>query len=255
MDEQKDTQRTDLSRFFEPLTVKTNPFGGNKSAERAYARTERLTAALHLLTNHIPSDEPLRASVRQNALSLVEQMLNIKNEMRAAESSRLARIRSQIRHLISLVRMLTVSGYVSIQNSNLIVEALDDLGSLLSSSQRSPLSEGVLLSRDDLVDTGPIAYTPQPRRFIKDIKDRVAESMSVTTPASSANTDPMSRMNSRKENIMQILRGGGELGIRDIAAHVPEYSEKTVQRELAELVSQGKVKKVGLKRWSRYIAA
>jgi hypothetical protein len=59
----------------------------------------------------------------------------------------------------------------------------------------------------------------------------------------------------RSQTILDILRTGGSLGIKDIAANLPEYGEKTIQRELVTLVSQGKVKKLGLKRWSRYSIA
>ena len=55
----------------------------------------------------------------------------------------------------------------------------------------------------------------------------------------------------RAERIIDILKAGGMLGIRDISANLPQYSEKMVQRELAELVETGKVRKIGAKRWSR----
>ena len=51
---------------------------------------------------------------------------------------------------------------------------------------------------------------------------------------------------------MAILRAGTDFNIRDIAANLPEYSEKTIQREIATLVERGLVRRTGLKRWSRY---
>ena len=56
----------------------------------------------------------------------------------------------------------------------------------------------------------------------------------------------------RRSTVLAILASGELLGIRDIAAHVPEFSEKTIQRELAQLVLLGRVKKTGFKRWSKY---
>jgi len=58
--------------------------------------------------------------------------------------------------------------------------------------------------------------------------------------------------NQRGERIIDILKSGGILGIRDISANLPQYSEKMIQRELADLVETGKVRKLGAKRWSRY---
>jgi DeoR/GlpR family transcriptional regulator of sugar metabolism len=57
---------------------------------------------------------------------------------------------------------------------------------------------------------------------------------------------------SRASRIMDILKDGGVLGIKDIAANLPEYSEKMIQRDLAFLVKQNQVRKSGAKRWSRY---
>ena len=51
---------------------------------------------------------------------------------------------------------------------------------------------------------------------------------------------------------MDILRLGGTLGIKDISANLPQYSEKMIQRELADLVLANKINKTGEKRWSRY---
>ena len=60
------------------------------------------------------------------------------------------------------------------------------------------------------------------------------------------------RLNGRTQAILEVLRTGGELGIRDVASQLPEFSEKMIQRELAALVEKGTVKKLGEKRWSRY---
>jgi len=252
MDSQKDIPTPDhLSRFFDDHAVKTNPFGENRSAERVYRRTERLCAALHLLTNHIPINEPLRESVRENALKLLQHILSIRDEMRAPESAKLSSLRSLIRHLISLVRMLTVSGFASLQNGSVVVEALDELGNFLSASQRSALSESISLTREDFIDVhSPIVRKTviRPIQTVKDagsVKDKVTSSESVIENASQSVT-------LRQESILEVLRSGGELGIRDIASNLPEYSEKMIQRELLELVARGRVKKSGLKRWSRY---
>jgi hypothetical protein len=51
---------------------------------------------------------------------------------------------------------------------------------------------------------------------------------------------------------MEILRVGGALGIKDIAANLPEYREKMIQRELLDLAAKGRIRKIGLKRWSKY---
>ena len=244
-----------IEGFFQHNIIRTNPFAANRSAERAYGRSERIVVALHLLTNHVAENEPLRNIIRAHSLELLETILSIRNEMRSPESPRLASLRSSIRFLISLVRMLVVSGSISAQNADIVIESLDDLGNLVASSQRSSLSESTSLLREDLDVPSLIGQQRIPLRDqIKVIKD-MSPIKDVDGKKDISRTSvihSLSDMNSRKQNILEVLRSGGELGIRDIASNVPQYSEKMVQRELMELVTLGKVKKVGLKRWSRY---
>jgi hypothetical protein len=138
-----------------------------------------------------------------------------------------------------------------------MIEALDDLGHFVLVSQRSILSESISFSKDDLMDV----RTPVARgaRILKDtsdilvVKDMQAEKDTNRTSDKAA--DSIGNLSVRVQSILEILKAGGSLGIKDIAANLPEYSEKMIQRELLDLVSKGAVKKLGLKRWSRYSIA
>lgn len=248
MDDKKDTQKdiqksNPLLRFFDKHVVHTNPFGTNQSADRAYRRAERLVAALYLVTNHIPPSESIRITVRASALLILENVLALRDEMRT-DSRNVVACRSSIRHLISLVRMLAVGGFLSIQNTNTMIGGLDEFGNFLSTSQDSPLSEAFSLSQEELLDI----HEGHPKDTMV-IKDKVSVK---DIHAVSDNVSNKRGLHVREESIIGVLRAGGEFGIRDIAANLPEYSEKMIQRHLVELIGAGKVKKTGLKRWSRY---
>lgn len=255
MDEIRDIQKTDsVSRFIDQYAVRTNPFGDNRSAERAYRRIERITAALFLLTNHVPDTESIRAKIRTTATDMLTDILALKDEMRAPQSAHIASLQTKIRYTISLIRALTVAGYVSPQNATTMVEALDELGHFIIVSQRSILSESVSFSKDDLMDV----RTPMPRtaRILKDTSDisviKDSENVKDAQETTVKRTDSVGSISVRVQSILEILKAGGSLGIKDIAANLPEYSEKMIQRELLDLVLKGTVKKEGLKRWSRY---
>jgi hypothetical protein len=161
-----------------------------------------------------------------------------------------------IRHLISLVRILSVSGFTSTQNTATMIEALDELGNFLTASQRSVLSENVTITRDELVDVHVVSSAqktfPRIRRDREiTLKDNSDSSDMHVSNKGVAKGDVSVRI----QSILDILSSGGSLGIKDIAANLPEYSEKMIQRELLELTSQGKIRKTGLKRWSRYAIA
>ena len=256
MDNTKDTQKTEgLTKFVDQQNVKTNPFGENRVGERAYRRAERVSAALVVLTNHVSDTEPLKLAIRQSAIRLLSNVLSLKDEMRASNSDKARDLKTSARKLISLIRLLAISGAVSFQNAETITEALDDLSSFLLASQRSSLSESVSFSREDLLDVRETLRPIDSRISERVTKDRKSSSETINqeqsaSPIKSVISSPS--VSVRAQAILEVLRSEGELGIRDIASNLPEYSEKMIQRELADLATLGRVKKMGSKRWSRY---
>lgn len=60
------------------------------------------------------------------------------------------------------------------------------------------------------------------------------------------------RQSNRRQEILNIL-SSTPISIKDIAMHIAGCSEKTIQRELNLLLDQRKIKKIGEKRWSKYM--
>jgi len=247
MDEIKDIQQRDpLSTFLDNSAVRTKPFGRNTAGERAYQRAEKIAAAVHLLTRHIPEKEPVRSALRSNVLDLLGCVLALRDELRVPSSSAFNRTLATIRTCISGVRILCVGGFVSEQNAAAVVDALDELGHFLSVSQRSLFSESVVLTKEQLLVT-----VSDTQGRIKDIRDAVIVKDKRERHGPSVKTDS----NGRSDSILQVLKSHGEMGIKDITVNLPEYSEKMIQRELLSLIVLGRVKKTGAKRWSRYSLA
>lgn len=253
----KDTTKTAVSFFLEGQIIRTNPFGHNVSAEIAYRRSERIVAAIYLITSHVSSNEPLKDILRAESVRLFSLTLDLRAHLRAMGSEKVKNVQMLVRKLISLVHLLGISGYVSLQNVQAIIEALDELGDLLITSQRSTLAEDVVLSRKELVphtsESGIVntgkgdAMYRQERANVRNGAEHVQRGV--------AQKDRIKRTINgtlRSQRILDILRSGGALGIKDIASNLPEYSEKMIQRELAVLVGNNLVSKSGAKRWSKY---
>lgn len=249
MDDIKDIQGNVFSKVLDS-PLQTNPFGRNRSGDRMYRRAERLIAAVFLMTNHMSTEEPLRVEVRQVATSILSKTLACKDELRSVSSPPVLEFQVAIRHLISLTRLLVFGGFLSAQNADVVVSAADDLGNYVATASKSALSESIVVSRDDLIDVPDTHKGQNKGQGIKDIhKVRDITNPSFISVPDNSSAAPMS---SRRAGIVGILRASGELNIKDIAANLPEYSEKTIQRELNALIQQGLIKRAGLKRWSRY---
>jgi predicted transcriptional regulator len=262
MDIGKDNSKGEgIVKFVEGFGARTNPFGDNRVGERAYRRAERISAALFLLTSHVSDTEPLRLKVRATAVGILDDVLALRAEMRSLNSERIVQLKSSVRELISLTRILAVAGYVSTQNAAVVAEALDELSSFLAASQRSPLSESASFNREDFLDVrepAPPRATNRDASQEKDIKEVTETKSNVESVRNESKQNVVDKghlvsvKSGRAKVIIEVLRSGGAMGIRDVASNLPEFSEKMIQRELAVLVQEGLVVKQGEKRWSRY---
>ena len=59
--------------------------------------------------------------------------------------------------------------------------------------------------------------------------------------------------NERQQIILDIIKEIGESSIKDISDNIKDCSEKTIQRELNTLIYDGVLKKIGERRWSKYV--
>jgi hypothetical protein len=60
------------------------------------------------------------------------------------------------------------------------------------------------------------------------------------------------RKDLRKGALLEFVKGHNYVSIKDMLPNINGCSEKTIQRELIELIKEGKIKKTGERRWSRY---
>jgi hypothetical protein len=253
MDPIKDSQKTEgIIKFFDSQTLQSSPFGENRVADRAYRRAERLASALILLTSHVPPSDSLKTESINTSIQILSVLLSMRDDMRSVNSNNMSVLRTCVRKEISLMRLMAISGYVSLQNAEILISAFDELMTFINSSKRSSMSDKVSYSRDELSDIRDV-HKNVSEPFHTALRPLVHHDTKAPSTDDVTATNSPSRVSSRGRAILEVLRLNGELGIRDIAANLPEYSEKMIQRELVELTSSNRVKKSGAKRWSKYL--
>lgn len=92
-------------------------------------------------------------------------------------------------------------------------------------------------------------------RHITDTKNNLSFTKKDTLNNVLNNTNSVSDKNKRHEKIISSLRSGIYYSVPEILSLIgmgSELSEKTIQRDLIQLVSSGALKKTGERRWSRY---
>jgi len=84
---------------------------------------------------------------------------------------------------------------------------------------------------------------------------KAGRSESVEADSIKSYSKPMLQKNDRQQVILDTIREMGETSIKDISDNIKGCSEKTIQRELNSLIYGGVLKKIGERRWSKYILA
>ena len=230
--------------------VEANPFAADPVRERFFNRSERIVLALFLVTNHVPQVETLRKSVRYSGDELIQKALSIKDASHSTVGDQISEIIATIRHLVVLVRLLMTGGFISSLNARALIEALDELGL----SSQTLLTGEHTFTRTDFFPREEMLF--QGRNVQKDIKETESfvqhDSLTKKTKINDVIGHIKKDTSDRVQLILGTLSTSSGLSIKEVRSQVPQFSEKMIQRELAILVLDGRVRKMGEKRWSRY---
>ena len=205
---------------------------------------QKIAAALYLVTAHLSDTDPLKATLRDHAVSLLaldatpethELALSITDVLGVAVLARLISEKNasiivlELRHLVTLA--LGVGDSTTSDLRAHFGDSEDSYTSSLSSSKKTlPRSS----SLGQFASSGAV---------------RTGEITSAKAGAQQGTKDK------RQAQILSLINDRKSAGIKDIAGLFPETSEKTIQRELGALVASGQITKRGQKRWSVYMPA
>ena len=204
-----------------------------------YKKIDKLASALYLLSSFISDKEPVKWQMREAVLKLLAQSLSL--------SDRQIQGVSLITLILSYLNASYLGGIISQMNYNILKFEFENLVRLVEQEEKEKIKGAVF-----------------PEQFFKAIPNgnknvssaNVKDGNSLLAKGQLFMSDRMSVRNkdsNRPSVIMSLLKDRGELGIKDFASAIKGCSEKTIQRDLAVLVSKGIVLKHGEKRWSRYL--
>lgn len=252
-----------------------------------FKKTERLASAIYLLTSFMSDNEPIKSKMRESMTRLMSYSINLSSQghLRRIEAMNNYTVASF--EILSMLEVANISGIISAMNYGILKSEIEKNIEFVELKERS-LSSHLLLSknffeiRDDYstVDdqqsragvsaTGRKDYkiqteqTPINKRhedidsgvmlhkgqiLIKD-NNAVANRVAVSNKGHIA-----SDKNVRYETIINLLKKTREITVKDVSSIISDCSEKTIQRELLNLVDKGVLKKEGERRWSKYSLA
>ena len=227
-----------------------------------FKKTEKITAALYLVSGLLKDDEPIKWELRDRGIDLLSSSFSASNSLPGDKNAVIQSIFTAALETLSLLNVARISGLISDMNHRLLVHEIDNIvGMLRDRLAESAENAGYVLSESffktpDLFSTGfrlgNRTNTSKRADFGKRQDGPYYGTNSSNTEVSKGQLTGQAKKNQRQEMIVSALKTQSNLTIKDFSKVIKDCSEKTIQRELIELVDKGIVKKEGERRWSRY---
>jgi hypothetical protein len=221
-----------------------------------YKKAERLARAIHLIAPAFVNSPALRTRAEQIALALVDSSVLPPFESRE-------RVSRELLALSSLLAVARTSGMLSPMNADLIARESHVFLEEIASYEEPRLSLPHVPSVAELAKASPKESRSGINSIINSVPKPVAKSLMRVSKEPGLykghikDTDigqpKISKTsNGRREAILAVLRSKGPSRIKEVSTIVRDISEKTIQRELQAMATEGLIKKEGERRWTTY---
>ena len=205
-----------------------------------YKKTERLAKAIHLIAPAFAGSASLRDRIDKVAISIMDAALLPPGTIRIV-------LPRELLALSSMLSLARTGGLLSTMNAELIVREAHIL------LQEVASYEEPRLSLDDIPTLSDIAKSTASKETHKATSSQLPQKS--TEEHIKDISDKKTHIKDRREAILSIIKNKGTSNIKDISTLIRGVSEKTIQRELIELINEGVVLKQGERRWSTYTLA
>ena len=226
----------------------------NTDFNNIYNKSYRLAAAVFMISNVMEQSGELETKIKKLSLELVSMSVNLKDINFYDAKKLISDIEKNSLELISMLDIASISGLVSKMNSSILKEEFQAF--ILELSKFSEKFEN---------NKNTSVKSIFGEASISNVNNNLQKSTSSFQPKLNGgyvnenklqnNTNGHKRKDMRKNMILDFIKGHKDVNIKDIVPNITGCSEKTIQRELSEMVRAGVLKKVGEKRWSRYSLA
>lgn len=270
MDNQKDTKKTEINIYGESNVSNVDSFVNKDINEFINKKTEKLVTALYMVSDCLDDDNPLKNKIRTEGLELLSFVYKVSTLSFSQKYAHITETLNKINEILSLIEISYTIGFISEMNTTILKKEFNFLISELKNYQEKNkhftynLDEKMFdVSRSegengiDLLDKGQIKdkRTIYNNMSFMNKKSPLSNSDYIRRPLSE---NRILNKQDRINKIMSVIKNYnapvGQVGIsiKDISLLYNDCSEKTIQRELNDLVLKGLLKKTGAKRWSRY---
>jgi hypothetical protein len=278
MDDQKDNQIQTPSNTekiptgLSATSSRPNALGGQaflrgRAEEDIYGfinkKTEKLVTALYMVTDCIDFDDALKVKLRSLGVELLSDMYKFSIFSVVDKHSHINTSISRTTEIISFIDIASTIGFISEMNAGILKREFGGLILELESRLPNKQQFSFVLNEEMFAIPRPLGEIKRTEYKGQAIGQSIGQDKgqkkdnyelrinNYELGKNKERQNPQSKSD-RTEKIIFLMKVKGEVSIKDISATFTECSEKTIQRNLTELIATGQVKKTGDKRWSRY---
>lgn len=227
-----------------------------------FKKTEKITSALYLVSGLLKDDEPIKWELRDRGIDLLSSSFTASSSVPGDKGAIIQSIFTAALETLSLLNVARISNLISEMNHRLLVREIDSVVMMLRDRlAQNAENAGYVLSESffktpDLFNSSFKTDSRNPN--IKASQTYKGHGFSEQPSGLGKSTevdyklDPETKKHKRQEAIINALKVQSNLTIKDFAKVIKDCSEKTIQRELINLLAEGAIKKEGERRWSRY---
>ena len=221
-------------------------------------RIQKVTNAAYRVTDLLSDKEPLKWAMREKAVSIFSNLISSSNKTFLEKNNSLEEAEQLINQLIILFSLFEDEKSVSGMNFKILKQEYASISETIAKErnsrdffkifwgeeQKTPkLSNGHAIGQDskEMSNKKSNGQPVEAKEAKQEVKNKKSTNKNISTTER------------RKEQIFQIIKDKGQITVGELSSVFAEYSEKTIQRDLLEMVSKGILTKQGDKRWRTYI--
>lgn len=223
----------------------------NKTDENFQRKAEKIAQAIYLVSYHIKDIEPLKWELRKESIAFLVCSRSIDPSANFADDVKdlptdiaIEALRSCSEDIIAFLQLSSSISLISKSNTDIIIREIESILTHIEQDGKDMASKaGFVLSEEffkqlEITGKGQIGIQQKGRSAVIE-KQKTSENIK-------------DKKESRQERILSLLKNRPNLTIKDFANVISDCSEKTIQRELIDLVEKGIIKREGERRWSKY---
>ncbi len=218
-----------------------------------FKRAERIASVVFYVLSHIELTDTVKihhGNLSDKSMKLHEAAIGSLTLQEYEAKDNLYDLLQALIALQSCIRIATAARVFTNNVERVLVEEIDILVRLIKNHYMKG-EEGAKDDYEPLLATG---VEPEKKNSLSTASSSSQKSSPKPQPSTIGKPKPTNSHTTgeRIDRIKTVLEAKGEATIKDIAEIISDCSEKTIQRDLIQLIDKGEVIREGERRWSKY---